>query len=158
MISGDDFMLAGNGKEVEVKELTAKFTTDVIGSTAFGLDVNSFKDPNADFRKYGKMIFYYNIVRGFEMLSIFFLPSVVRMARVKMMGEKPTAFLRKVFWETLTERMKSGEKRNDLIDILIELKQNNSDQNINGFGKYRFLFELRNFEYAKTPCVCLITG
>ncbi|XP_020283027.1 cytochrome P450 6k1-like [Pseudomyrmex gracilis] len=129
----DALGLEGNGKEVEVKELTAKFTTDVIGSTAFGLDVNSFKDPNADFRKYGKMIFYYNIVRGFEMLSIFFLPSVVRMARVKMMGEKPTAFLRKVFWETLTERMKSGEKRNDLIDILIELKQNNSDQNINGF-------------------------
>ncbi|KAL6418463.1 hypothetical protein ACFW04_012069 [Cataglyphis niger] len=45
--------LKEDGKEmIEVRELAAKFTTDVIGSTAYGLDVNSFKDPNAEFRKY----------------------------------------------------------------------------------------------------------
>lgn len=119
--------LTGNGKTIEVRDLTARFTTDIIGSTAYGLDVNSFKDPDAEFRKYGKMIFHYDTFRGLEMLAIFFLPTIVRLARIKLFGKQPTDFLRKVFWETLTQRMESGVKRNDLIDILIELKNENSD-------------------------------
>lgn len=131
-------LLIGNGKEIEVKDVMAKFTMDVIGSTAFGLDVNSFKDLNAAFVKYGKMIFNYNIIRGFEILSIFFLPSIMRFARIKVFGKKPTVFFRNVFWETLTQRMKSGGKRNDLIDILIELKQNYSNQSFDDFSKYKY--------------------
>lgn len=123
------------GETIEVRELAAKFTTDVIGSTAYGLDVNSFKDPDAEFRKYGKMIFQYDTIRGLEMLAIFFLPSIVRLTRVKLFGKEPTIFLRKVFWETITQRMESGIKRNDLIDILLELKKNYGDQDYNGFSK-----------------------
>ncbi|KAG5339509.1 CP6K1 protein, partial [Acromyrmex charruanus] len=130
----DALELEGNGKTIEVRELTAKFATDIIGSTAYGLDVNSFKDPNAEFRKYGKMIFQYDTYRSFEMLAIFFLPTIVRLTRIKMFGKEPTDFMRKVFWETLTHRMKSGLKRNDLIDILLELKNNNNnDQDLKDF-------------------------
>lgn len=121
------------GETIEVRELTAKFTTDVIGSTAYGLDVNSFKNPDAEFRKYGKMIFHYNIIRGLEMLAFFFLPNIVRLTHRKLFGKKPTIFLRKVFWETLNYRMESGIKRNDLIDILLELKKNHVDQDFHGF-------------------------
>ncbi|XP_011866377.1 PREDICTED: cytochrome P450 6k1-like [Vollenhovia emeryi] len=129
----DSLNLEGkDGKTIEVRELTAKFATDIIGSTAYGLDVNSFKNPNAEFRKYGKMIFQYDAFRGFEMLAIFFLPSIVRLIRIKMFGKEPTEFMRKVFWETLTQRMKSGEKRNDLVDILLELK-NSNDQSLKDF-------------------------
>ncbi|XP_024873863.1 cytochrome P450 6k1-like isoform X1 [Temnothorax curvispinosus] len=130
----DSLKLEGNGKTIEVRDLTARFATDIIGSTAYGLDVNSFKDPDAEFRKYGKMIFQYDVIRGIEMLAIFFLPTIVRLARIKMFGKQPTDFLRKVFWETLTQRMKSGIKRNDLIDILIELKNSNSDQDLKDFS------------------------
>lgn len=128
-------LLAGEEEMIEVRELTAKFTTDVIGSTAYGLDVNSFKDPNAEFRKYGKMIFQYDTIRGLEMLAIFFLPIIVRLTHIKMFGKQPTVFLRKVFWETITHRMESGIKRNDLIDILLELKKDYGDQDYNGFSK-----------------------
>ncbi|KYN40636.1 Cytochrome P450 6k1 [Trachymyrmex septentrionalis] len=129
----DALELEGNGKTIEVRELTAKFATDIIGSTAYGLDVNSFKDPNAEFRKYGKMIFQYDTYRAFEMLAIFFLPTLVRLTRIKMFGKEPTDFMRKVFWETLTQRMKSGLKRNDLVDILLELKNNNNDNDLKDF-------------------------
>lgn len=129
-------MIAGNGKTLEVRDITARFTTDIIGSTAYGLDVNSLKDPKAEFRKYGKMMFDYNTFRGFEFLSIFFLPTIVRLARIKMFGKEPTDFLRRVFWETLNQRIKSGIKRNDLIDILIELK-NNNNQDFNNQDNFK---------------------
>jgi len=132
-------LLTGDGKIIEIKDLAIKFTTDVIASTAYGLEVNSFKDSNAEFCKYSKMLFYFSIRRAYEMLAIFFTPNLVPFAGVKMFGEEPTKFLRKVFWETITARIKSGEKRNDLIDILVELKQNSNDQNtLKDFSKYNY--------------------
>ncbi|XP_029155011.1 cytochrome P450 6k1-like [Nylanderia fulva] len=119
-------------KEIDVKDLTAKFATDMIGCTAYGLNVNSLNNPNAEFRKYGKMIFECSYVRGFEILAMFFFPHIVRLAGIKTFGRESSRFLRKVFWETINQRLESGVKKNDLIDILIELK--NSDQNIEGFN------------------------
>lgn len=126
--------MTGNGKTVEIKEFCIKFTTDLIASTAYGLEVNAFKDPNAEFCKYSKMLFRFSIIRAYEMLAIFFMPKVVCLTGLKMFGEEPTKFLRKVFWETITARIKSGEKRYDLIDMLIELKQN-PDNTLKDFCK-----------------------
>lgn len=68
-----------------------------------------------------------------------------------MFGKQPTVFLRQVFWETITHRMESGIKRNDLIDILLELKKDYGDQDYNGFSKqnrtkrWLFLKLIQNF-------------
>lgn len=126
-------LLTDKGKIIDVKELATKFTTDVIGSTAFGLDTNSFKDPNAEFRKHGIMMF--DTDRSFELIVITFIPLLCRLTGMTVLGKQTDAFLRKVFWEIITQREKSGETRNDLIDILIDLKRNH-DENIKDFSKH----------------------
>lgn len=128
-------MLAGKGREIEIKDIAAKFTTDVIGCTAYGLNVNSLNNPDAEFRKHGRMIFDYDNIRGYEMLAVFFLPGLANMTRMNFFGKDASAFLRKVFWDTINQRIESGEKRNDLIDILIELRNSYGDQDIGGFSK-----------------------
>jgi len=52
-----------------------------------------------------------------------------------MFNKDVTVFLRKIFWETINQRSESGIKRNDLIDILIELKKTHRDQDIEGISK-----------------------
>ncbi|KYN13096.1 Cytochrome P450 6k1 [Trachymyrmex cornetzi] len=129
----DSLKLDGKGQIIEAKDISSKLTMDVISSTAYGLDVNTFKDPNLDFRKYGRKMFMNNYPRALEILTMFFLPDIARIARLKLFGTETTAFLRKLFWETMTRRMESDEKRHDLIDILIELKKNSHDDKIEGF-------------------------
>ncbi|XP_011866375.1 PREDICTED: cytochrome P450 6k1-like [Vollenhovia emeryi] len=129
----DSLKLDGMGQIIDVKDISSKLTMDIISSTAYGLDVNCFKDPTSDFRNYGKKIFKNNYRRGWEWLAMFFLPELARITKVKLFGEETTEYLRKIFWETINRRMESGEKRYDLIDILIELKKNNSNEEIEGF-------------------------
>ncbi|KAL6437257.1 hypothetical protein ACFW04_005052 [Cataglyphis niger] len=123
----------GITKEVDMKDISAKFTTDIIGCIAYGLNVNSLNNPDAEFRKYGKMVFDFSYIRGFEMLAAFFLPNIARLAHLKTFGKDTSIFLRKAFWETMTHRMESGLKRNDLIDTLIELKKTYGHQDMGGF-------------------------
>ncbi|KAM0726381.1 Cytochrome P450 6k1 [Formica fusca] len=127
----DSLNLENKGKIVETRELSSKFTTDVIGSTAFGLNTNSFKDTNIEFYKHGRMIF--GIEHGLELIAVLYMPILARLAGLTIFGKQTDAFLRKVFWETIVRREKSGEKRNDLIDILIELKRIHGDEDIGGF-------------------------
>lgn len=44
-------------KVQDVREIMAKFATDVIGSCAFGLQFNSLQDPHSEFRKMGQDVF-----------------------------------------------------------------------------------------------------
>ncbi|XP_043483753.1 cytochrome P450 6k1-like [Leptopilina heterotoma] len=120
---------------LEMKEVCAKFTTDMIGTTAYGLKVNSLNNPDAEFRKCGRHIFTYNIRRNIEFTTIFFMPELVSTLGFQLFSKESTVFLRNAFWDTINERIKSGTKRNDLIDLLIELRQNceKDPEQYNGF-------------------------
>lgn len=125
--------LDGNGKEVELKDLCANFTTDLIGTTAFGVNLNSLKDPNSDFRENGRLVFDYNLKRAFEFFSIFFFPNLNKYFSVKFFG-KATDYFRNSFWSVINQRIESNVKRNDLIDCLIELREKHkNDESFEGF-------------------------
>ncbi|XP_076236988.1 cytochrome P450 6AQ1 [Calliopsis andreniformis] len=124
----DGLDLGGPGKEIEWKDVCANFTTDMIGSTAFGLRANTIYNPNAEFKRQRIKLFHPNIVRAFEVASIFFMPDLVKYTRSKFFENGFSNFMRVAFWEVFNHRVKSGEKRNDLIDLLIELRNTYKDE------------------------------
>lgn len=128
--------LEGTGKVMEMKDLCANFTTDMIATTAYGLRINSINNPETIFRKYGRQMFTFNAARAFELLSIFFIPKAVPWLGCKFFGADSTKFLQSAFWDTINHRMETGAKRNDLIDLLIELKQKHQDSG--DLGGFRF--------------------
>lgn len=127
--------MSGEGKIVDVKDLAARYTTDMIGNIAYGIKVDSLNNPDSAFRKYGKKIFECNVIRNLTFLATFCVPGIIPLIRLKVFGESTTKFLRDAFRQTINLRLESKEKRDDLIDILIDLRNTYGNEEINGFSK-----------------------
>lgn len=107
----------------DTKEICIKYTTDVITSCAFGINSNCLSNEDAKFREIGKKLLNFTYSRSIQMSSYFFFPGLVKTFRFKFFDKECADFLRKVFNESLDHREETNIKRNDLIDILVDLKK-----------------------------------
>ncbi|KAM8713413.1 hypothetical protein ACLKA7_013690 [Drosophila subpalustris] len=124
----------GEDGDVEIKELCARYTTDVIGTCAFGLECNSLADPNAEFRAKGRMLFekprHNQLVQAF----IFTNAKLARKLRFKILNDDLNKFFMDAVRNTVDHRIKHGIKRNDFLDQLIELHAENEEAPGQGKG------------------------
>ncbi|XP_060651793.1 probable cytochrome P450 6a14 [Drosophila nasuta] len=123
-----------DGGDVEIKELCARFTTDVIGTCAFGLECNSLADPNAEFRAKGRMLFEGR--RNLQLLQIIAAinKNIIKMFKMKFMPEDLHAFFINAVRSTVDYRLKNNIKRNDFLDQLIQLRAENQEEARRGNG------------------------
>jgi len=116
---------ARNGDMLEMKEVMASFTTDVIGSCAFGLNCNSFTDPNSEFRKMGRRLFEPTVrINLRRRLRTFppFLIKVLNLFRVRVYPQEMTNFFMGAVKDVIDYREKNSVVRNDFMQLLIQLK------------------------------------
>ncbi|XP_070497937.1 probable cytochrome P450 6g2 [Chironomus tepperi] len=113
-----------NWVEMHVKEKLSLFTTDAIASVAFGVDANCLNNSESEFAYISKKMFDFTFWRGLELTAIFLLPEITKFFNLKMFTKEGTEFMAKTIMHVMNEREKSKVRRNDLIDILIEMKNN----------------------------------
>lgn len=92
------------GSSVEVKESMARFTTDVIASCAFGIDSNSLKNPDAEFRYHLRNVFSSSVIKEFSILMAFFPSSLPKLLRPKYVDNTTSDFIRRTVWSTVEYR------------------------------------------------------
>nr|CAD7432091.1 unnamed protein product [Timema monikensis] len=107
---------------VELKEILASFSTDVIASCAFGIQCNSLRDPNSEFRKWGRKMFEPGLENTFRSILCFLYPSVASFLRVRSMVSGVTEFFQSVVRETIEYRETKDISRPDFMQLLIQLK------------------------------------
>ena len=93
-----------SGSTVEVNEIMARFTTDVIASCAFGVNSNSLKEPDSEFGRRVRSIFEFNVRKGFVMLMGFFAPYLNTIFRLNFMDDKTSNYIRHSIWNTVEYR------------------------------------------------------
>jgi hypothetical protein len=81
-----------------------RYTTDVIASCAFGINGNSLKDPNAEFRMYARNIFDFSVRKGLAGLTAITAPEIKNLLRIKFLDDDTTRYLRKTVWSTVEYR------------------------------------------------------
>jgi hypothetical protein len=89
---------------VDVADTMYRYTTDVIASCAFGINGNSLKDPNAEFRMYLRKMFDFSVRKGLAALMAFTAPEIKNLLKIKILDDDTTRFLRKSVWSTVEYR------------------------------------------------------
>ncbi|XP_075168006.1 putative cytochrome P450 6a21 [Haematobia irritans] len=147
-----------NDPLMEVRDFISRFTTDVIGSCAFGIETNSLRKPDTYFRNMCR--------RGLveQRLGValrFSFPQLARFLHIKQtVGDVETYFMDIVEKTVRCREETKVERRNDFIDTLIDLKNNKLMKSETGeemtnltFGQLAaqaFQFLLAGFETSST--------
>lgn len=150
--------------EVEIKDVLARFTTDVIGSCAFGLECNSLKDPNNEFRLMGKKVFDNPRYGPVTRLFVLTFRELARKFHLKLVPDDVSDFFMGVVKDTIEYREKNNVQRNDFVNLLMQLKDtgaiddelnqssgsNGDSLTINEIAAQAFVFFLAGFETSST--------
>ncbi|CAH1159589.1 unnamed protein product [Phaedon cochleariae] len=108
---------------IEIKDLVSRFTTDVIGSVAFGIDCNSLENPDSEFRQYGRKIFQFDLVRRIKGMIVMVIPrQILVMIGFKQMDPDIEKFFMKVVKDTVRYREANNIHRKDFMQLMLQLK------------------------------------
>ncbi|XP_056638463.1 probable cytochrome P450 6a13 [Diorhabda sublineata] len=106
---------------VFIKELLARFTTDIIGSVAFGIECNCMKEPNNEFRTQCSKAF--SITGKFKRMLHHYSPKwFLKAISFKQTDENVEKFFFDLVKSTIEYREKNNVYRKDFLQMLIELK------------------------------------
>ncbi|PNF20800.1 hypothetical protein B7P43_G13835 [Cryptotermes secundus] len=113
----------GEGGLRQTKAITTKFAADSVAICAYGLRQNSFLNPDTEFRKYGRKFLEPTLWRGIEQTSVILTPKIADFLRLKFTPTEVIDFFRRMTKETVTYRLENNVKRNDFLQLLIQLKE-----------------------------------
>lgn len=128
----NDFMgyidkLVEQNKDQEIRTLTSKYTLEVIGACAFGVDLNTFTDEHNPFREAAANIFQTTFSGRVKRILIFLVPTFTRflhnVLKIEIADKKIEIFFTKFVNELILEREGKEKVRKDFMDLMIELKE-----------------------------------
>ncbi|XP_037939487.1 probable cytochrome P450 6d5 [Teleopsis dalmanni] len=133
MINYLNNILPDNGSaEVELKNLFSTYAIDIIASVIFGLETNSFKEPNNVFRNVSYKTSeptYKSVFRG---TCQFLYPSLEKFFVMLGWTEEAPETMKKIVRKTVEHREKNNVSRRDMLQLLLQLRNTgkiNTDDN-----------------------------
>lgn len=139
-----------NDGRLEMRDLLASYTTDAIGVCGFGLECNSMHDANVEFRRMGKRVFDNPRNSPAYQLFISSFQGLARFLGCRVVSEEVEQFYMEVIRKTVAYREENNVKRNDLLDVLLELKDNGFGLTIEQITAEAFAFFLAGFGTTST--------
>lgn len=143
--------VANNEGIIEIKSLMIRFTCDIIGTCAFGIECNSLCDPNTEFIRMGKIAS--NPFRHGPLMFVLksYFKNIARKLHCKSLRDDVSDFFLKVTHGMVKQRKETNISRNDLMDILLKMKiQETADASdtttLNEIAAQVFLFFVAAFE------------
>lgn len=114
--------LTETGELLDVKEISASHATNIIASTAFGIDVDTINDPDNEFRVCGRTITQSNFKVAVRRLFVFVAPKLSRCFGLRFDDLSIENFIMSVVKDNLEFREKNHVVRKDFFQLLIQLR------------------------------------
>lgn len=109
--------------DFEVKDLSSRFTTDVMASTAFNFEINSFINRNNEFVVNAQKISVNSliVIVKFGLFKLF--PRIMKAFKIRIMYPNTVDYITELLRQALEDRRKSGIYRPDMIHTLLEAQK-----------------------------------
>jgi cytochrome P450 family 6 len=139
---------------VEVRDTFVKFTVDVIGNVAFGLELNAVKDPNSQFHQMAMKVFKPS--KNFFLRSFFLITfkKLGRALRMRFFPADVAEFFMGTIKETVQYRLANKVERNDFMNLLLKMytEEEAGDEKftLNQLAAQCFLFFVGGFETSSS--------
>ena len=116
--------LVSINEPIECRQLTSKFTMNVIGSCAFGIEINALSDEQNEFVQMGKKIFAYSFWRNIRTKVRELMPWLFNLLGPLFKNTEMVDFFTKLLTDTMKYRKENNVNRHDFVDLLQFLKEN----------------------------------
>ncbi|XP_021918285.1 cytochrome P450 9e2-like isoform X2 [Zootermopsis nevadensis] len=108
---------------LEMKDFYTRYTNDVIATAAFGIGVDSLKNPTNEFYRMGQDLTYMGGLRVFKWLAYVAMTKLMQKLRVSVMSTKTTKFFSTLVLDTIATREREGIVRPDMLQLLMQAKK-----------------------------------
>lgn len=117
-----DGAVAAGGGVLEVRDVLAKYSTDVIGTCAFGLQLHAIDDDQSAFRRHGLNVFEPSLRSIVKELVWMVSPALRKALRISDFPPATIEFFAKAFSDTMKYRERNQVVRNDLMQALMQAR------------------------------------
>uniref|UniRef100_A0A2M4BJZ6 Putative cytochrome p450 9b2 n=1 Tax=Anopheles marajoara TaxID=58244 RepID=A0A2M4BJZ6_9DIPT len=115
---------SGSGLQLEMKDVMSRFGNDVIGTAAFGIKVDSFRNPENEFITMARSIMnLQSVVKMVKMMGFALFPKLMARLKIDFLTKAEDQFFRQTIKETMRIREEKGIFRPDMIELLMQAKK-----------------------------------
>lgn len=127
-----------NTNEFELKDLFSRFMTNVIATTAFGLNIEAFDDCENEFYLAGKKITNFDGIQGVKILLFDIMPKIMKFFHISLLDQNTCNYFRNVVLSAIAYREKNKISRPDMIHLMMEARKgtlHDGDDDVNSTTK-----------------------
>lgn len=118
-------LLKESFEDINVPSMMTRFTTDVIGSCAFGVDPGSLKDPDSPFLQMSQKMFKIDRTTLLKRYCRTFFPRLFKWLNLRSYSPNVETFFTSIINQVLAER-RSGVQRNDFLQLMLNVQKPDS--------------------------------
>jgi cytochrome P450 family 9 len=137
---------------LQMKDVFTKYTNDVIATCAFGVHVDSMKNPKNQFYVYGKEATVNNIFFFLKFYIFRTLPWVARLINLTFINKKIAGYFRNLIKTTIDTRDENGITRPDMLQLMMENrgKEDKVQLSLDDMVAQAFIFFFAGFDSTST--------
>jgi len=112
--------LPSDNSVMEMKDCFTRYTNDVIATCAFGISVDSMRNPTNGFYVYGKVATTFTTLRTIKFYFIRSMPRITKMLGIKLINNQISQFFKNLVRNTIDTRDKQNIVRPDMLQLMME--------------------------------------
>ncbi|XP_023288981.1 cytochrome P450 9e2 [Orussus abietinus] len=137
-------------KEVDMKMILTKYTNDVIATCAFGIDVDTMKNPENEFYHLGKKATSFEGTAALKFFLVRTFPGFCRLFNITFMDKRVKDFFMSVVGSTVATRDEKGITRPDMIQLMMDSRGKNEDLDLVEMTSQAFVFFFGGFDSSSS--------